>query len=130
MADAVLERRRRAGGAHRRAQRASGQGQLAPGALEHEIERVHRGLGGGVGERLEVALEPGVQRAVEPGGQVVARLPAQPAGATVHDDEHRRTQHEPVALGARDGGRRALDRLAGSVGVLHVFTHRRASAGG
>ena len=130
MADAVLERRGRAGRPDRRAQDAAGQHQLAAGALEDEVDRMDRGVGGRVRERLEVDLEPGVQRAVEPGGQVVARLAAEPAGSPVHDDEDRRAQHDAVALGARDGGRRAFNRVAGAVSGLHVFTHRRPRARG
>jgi hypothetical protein len=91
-------------------QAAAGQDELAAGTLEDHVERIDLRLHDRIGEVLEVELEPRVQRAVEPGGQVVARLAAQPAGPAVDDDEDRRAQHGPVALHARNGGRRALGR--------------------
>jgi hypothetical protein len=106
-------------------QAAAGEDQLAARAPEDHVDGVDRGIGGGVGEHLEVALERGVQRAVEPGRQVVARLAAQPAGPAVDDDEHRLADDDPVALGAPDGGRRALVRPAGSALGGHPGSHRR-----
>jgi len=117
---AVLERRGRAGVAHRRADEAALEAQLAAGRLQDEVD-VELGLdlpaARRVGQVLEVMLEIAGQRAVEPGGQVVARLDAQRRRPPRDDHEHVRADDRALAL--RTGDR--ADR-AGSCGAAELHT--------
>src|SRR4051812_25850398 len=117
MREAKLERARRPGGPHGRPEDAALDAHLAARRLDDQVDRVVLGGRGvaaaGLGELLELDLEPRLERTVEPGGHVVDRRDAEAAGRPADDDEHGGAQRAPTALGARDRGELAPTRGAG-----------------